>query len=96
MQGVLTSRNFIYLVEGEPAVRGTPERFGTRFSSLSYFLWSSMPDEGLFAAVKDGKIEWRRVEERGGSDVADSKTDRTLTTLLVNGCSCTVWACSLR
>jgi len=53
MQGVLTSRNFLYLVEGEPAVREqlTDWELAAR---LSYFLWSSMPDEGLFTAARDG------------------------------------------
>ena len=39
MQGVLTSRNFIYLVEGEPDAR---ERINDSelASRLSYFLWS--------------------------------------------------------
>ncbi|MGV2334868.1 MAG UNVERIFIED_CONTAM: DUF1595 domain-containing protein [Planctomycetaceae bacterium] len=43
MQGVLTSRHFIYLVEGDPAPR---ERLNNSelAARLSYFLWSSMPD----------------------------------------------------
>lgn len=51
LQSVLTSRNFIYLVEGEPEAR---ERLtdAELASRLSYFLWSSMPDDGLFAAAK--------------------------------------------
>ena len=48
---VLTSRNFIYLVEGDPKprVRLTGPELASR---LSYFLWSSMPDEALLAAAK--------------------------------------------
>jgi len=55
MLGVLTSRNFIYLVEGEPDVRErlTDSELASR---LSYFLWSSMPDEGLFTAAKGGTL----------------------------------------
>jgi hypothetical protein len=55
MQGVLTSRNFIYLVEGEPVAR---ERLNDweLASRLSYFLWSSMPDDGLFTAAKSGTL----------------------------------------
>ncbi|MFG0255019.1 MAG: DUF1592 domain-containing protein [Rhodopirellula sp. JB053] len=55
MQGVLTSRHFLYLVEGEPDAR----EFLTDWelaSRLSYFLWSSMPDESLFATARDGKL----------------------------------------
>lgn len=55
LKGVLTSRHFIYLIEGEPTVR---EQITDRelVSRLSYFLWSSMPDEGLFAAAQDGGL----------------------------------------
>ena len=55
MQGVLTSRHFIYLVEGDPVAR---ERLNDAelASRLSYFLWSSMPDEGLLAAARSGSL----------------------------------------
>ncbi len=51
MQGVLTSRHFIYLVEGDPAPRErlTDNELAAR---LSYFLWSSMPDDALLSAAK--------------------------------------------
>ena len=54
LQGVLTSRNFIYLVEGEPEARErlTDSELASR---LSYFLWSSMPDDGLFGAANVGQ-----------------------------------------
>ncbi len=55
MHGVLTSRNFIYMVEGDPVAR---ERLSDweLASRLSYFLWSSMPDDPLFAAAEDGAL----------------------------------------
>ena len=53
LQGVLTSRNFIYLVEGEPDARRQLTDWELA-SRLSYFLWSSMPDDKLFAAAKVG------------------------------------------
>ncbi|GDY10124.1 cytochrome c [Planctomycetia bacterium] len=55
MQGVLTSRHFIYLVEGDPVPR---ERLNDSelASRLSYFLWSSMPDDGLLAAARSGSL----------------------------------------
>lgn len=55
MQSVLTSRNFLYLVEGDPAARErlTDAELANR---LSYFLWSSMPDDGLFAAAKTSNL----------------------------------------
>jgi len=55
MQGVLTSRNFIYLVEGEPVARERLTDWELA-SRLSYFLWSSMPDEGLFNAAQNGTL----------------------------------------
>lgn len=52
---VLTSRNFIYLVEGdpEPRERLTAPELASR---LSYFLWSSMPDEPLLTTAKAGNL----------------------------------------
>jgi len=85
MQGVLTSRHFIYLVEGEPAARErlTDSELASR---LSYFLWSSMPDERLFNAAKGGALcrtdfqsiesETRRTEM---SVVLAQEVDRMLT-----------------
>lgn len=55
MKGVLTSRHFIYLVEGEPVARQRLTDWELA-SRLSYFLWSSMPDEGLFAAAQSGSL----------------------------------------
>jgi hypothetical protein len=53
LQGVLTSRHFIYLVEGDKVARQhlTESELASR---LSYFHWSSMPDDGLFAAANVG------------------------------------------
>jgi hypothetical protein len=53
LQSVLTSRNFIYLVEGEPEARERLTDWELA-SRLSYFLWSSMPDDSLFAAANVG------------------------------------------
>ena len=52
LQSVLTSRNFIYLVEGEPEARErlTDSELASR---LSYFLWSSMPDDELVGQVSN-------------------------------------------
>ncbi len=53
--GVLTSRNFAYLVEGDlqPRERLNDWELASR---LSYFLWSSMPDQQLFDAAKVGQV----------------------------------------
>ncbi|MFN9718650.1 MAG: DUF1592 domain-containing protein [Planctomycetota bacterium] len=55
MQGILTSRNFIYLVEGDPVARERLTDWELA-SRLSYFLWSSMPDETLSAAANSGHV----------------------------------------
>jgi hypothetical protein len=60
LQGVLVSPNFLFRVEADPksdkpdAVRQLSDwDLATR---LSYFLWSSMPDEELFQLARDGTL----------------------------------------
>ncbi len=56
-KAVLVSPSFLFRGEseqaGEPAWRINPHELATR---LSYFLWSSMPDEELFRAADSGKL----------------------------------------
>ncbi|MEM7010538.1 MAG: DUF1592 domain-containing protein [Verrucomicrobiota bacterium] len=52
---VLTSRHFIYLVEGDAEAREQLTDWELA-SRLSYFLWSSMPDDGLFDAAEGGRL----------------------------------------
>jgi hypothetical protein len=73
--GVLTSRNFTYVVEGEP----TPRNLLTdweRASRLSYFLWSSMPDQQLFDAAKSGKLSAVALAAQVDRMLADPKASR--------------------
>ena len=67
LQGVLTSRNFIYLVEGEPDGRQRLTDWELA-SRLSYFLWSSMPDDGLFTL----RLKAARFQRRGQAEEAKS------------------------
>ena len=46
-------------------------------SRLSYFLWSSMPDDGLFTAARDGALNGDGLAERSGPDV-DGQPDQPL------------------
>ena len=76
MLGVLTSRHFIYLVEGdlEPRERLTDSEFASR---LSYFLWSSMPDDELLATARDGSLrttDFQSVDLTDGQDVRRTRT----------------------
>ena len=75
VQGVLTSRNFIYIVEGDTVAREllTDSELATR---LSYFLWSSMPDDGLFSAAQSGSLKGEGIKKVVDRMLADSKTSR--------------------
>jgi len=75
MQGVLTARQFIYLVEGEPVAR---ERLNDSelASRLSYYLWSSMPDDGLFAAARNGSLQGDGLKKEVDRLLSDNKTNR--------------------
>ncbi len=56
MAGILTSKNFYYLQEGSPHEKRTLLDDWGLASRLSYFLWSSTPDEELLAAAEDGRL----------------------------------------
>lgn len=75
MQGVLTSRNFIYLVEGEPTAR-TRLTDWELASRLSYFLWSSMPDDALLTAARDSAMDGQGLEKEVDRMLADSRIHR--------------------
>jgi len=72
---VLTSRNFIYLVEGDPEPR---ERLTDRelASRLSYFLWSSMPDDDLFTAAKTAALKEEGLKKQVDRMLTDSRINR--------------------
>jgi mono/diheme cytochrome c family protein len=77
--GVLTSRNFTYLVEGdiEPRLRLTDWELASR---LSYFLWSSMPDSELFETARDGTLlgDDQGLDAQVDRMLADPKIDRII------------------
>ncbi len=67
VQAVLTSPNFLFRIEKDPA--GMPRRSGAAAqagaypisdyelaSRLSYFLWSSMPDDQLFRLARENRL----------------------------------------
>ena len=75
LQSVLTSRNFIYLVEGdaEPRERLNDHELASR---LSYFLWSSMPDDELLAAAAAGTLSGAGLEAQLDRMLADGRMQR--------------------
>ncbi len=57
VQGVLISPHFLFLAEPEPSVTGVQPLADVPLASkLSYFLWSSMPDEELLALAEHGRL----------------------------------------
>jgi hypothetical protein len=56
MQGILMSPHFVYRVERDP-IDGVHDLNAYELATrLSYFLWSSMPDEELLARAEDGSL----------------------------------------
>ncbi len=58
LQAVLVSPHFLYKVEA-PAIDGKSRRLSAyeKATSLSYFLWSTMPDEELFNLAHSGELD---------------------------------------
>lgn len=54
--GLLTSKSFYYLEEGSAGQKRDRVNDWELASRLSYFLWSSLPDEPLFAAAASGRL----------------------------------------
>tara|TARA_R110002072_G_scaffold13481_2_gene56915 strand:- start:133879 stop:136353 length:2475 start_codon:yes stop_codon:yes gene_type:complete len=75
LQNVLTSRNFIYLVEGEPEARERLTDWELA-SRLSYFLWSSMPDDALFTAARSGALKGEDLKKEVDRMLSDSRINR--------------------
>ncbi len=56
MVAVLTSKSFFYLEEGSTSQRRETVNDWELASRLSYFLWSSMPDDELFSLARQGTL----------------------------------------
>ncbi|MCB9922151.1 MAG: DUF1592 domain-containing protein [Planctomycetaceae bacterium] len=75
LQSALTSRNFIYLVEGDPETRERLTNWELA-SRLSYFLWSSMPDDALFTAARSGNLNDEGLKKEVDRMLTDSRVNR--------------------
>lgn len=77
MVAVLTSKNFYYLEEGTPRERRDTVNDWELASRLSYFLWSSLPDEELFRLAQEGVLHRPEVlRSQLERMLADSKSGR--------------------
>lgn len=57
LKGVLISPHFLFLAEPEPLQSGIQRLADVPLASkLSYFLWSSMPDEELLSVAEQGRL----------------------------------------
>ncbi|HSG71650.1 MAG TPA: DUF1592 domain-containing protein, partial [Planctomycetaceae bacterium] len=79
LQAVLVSSSFLFRVEADP--RPEDADYARRLddfeiaSRMSYFLWSSMPDEELFALARAGKLsETQVIEQQIQRMLADPKS----------------------
>ena len=79
LASVLVSRSFFHLEEGDPQA-DRPEVTDFELASrLSFFLWSSMPDEKLFDAARKGELRnSRRLSSELDRMIASPKIDRFL------------------
>lgn len=79
MAGVLASRNFYYLVEGSADAQRERINDWELASRLSYFLWSSLPDDELSEHAARGELHQPEVlRQQVQRMLADSKSSRFL------------------
>jgi hypothetical protein len=56
MAAILCTKDFLYLVEGTAKANAVKLNDWELASRLSYFLWSTMPDESLMKAAESGRL----------------------------------------
>ena len=77
LAAALTSPKFLYLIEPEGPEGARPLNDYELASRLSYFLWSSMPDEELFDLAADGNLrEPKALAAQVDRMIADPKISR--------------------
>lgn len=79
LSGMLVARSFLNLEEGSPEENRQRVNDFELASRLSYFLWSSMPDEDLFAAARNGELHKpEQMVQAFDRMIADPKIERFL------------------
>ncbi len=83
LQAVLVSPNFLFRMESEPASGETVRLLNEHelATRLSYFLWSSMPDEELMRLADEGKLR-AELQPQVRRMLADPKADASLTSFV--------------
>ncbi len=79
LERILVSPQFLFRIEHEPAVTGrvTPIELASR---LSFFLWSSIPDDELLATAESGKLADPKVlEQQARRMLADPRAESMVT-----------------
>jgi hypothetical protein len=77
LRAVLVSPSFLFRIEdaGGKETQGAPVDAYAMASRLSYFLWSSMPDEALFKAAESGQLATKeQIDAQAGRMLADPKS----------------------
>lgn len=77
----LLSPSFLFRIESDPALTDTASHAVSDFelaSRLSYFLWSSMPDDVLFEYARAGKLSSPEVFDRQVKRMLDSPKAQSL------------------
>ncbi|MAD80862.1 MAG: hypothetical protein CMJ50_08480 [Planctomycetaceae bacterium] len=78
LQAILVSPHFLFRVEDDSKSRGRQAPLGDHelASRLSYFLWSTMPDDELFRLAREGKLHEPKVlDDQIARMLADPKAD---------------------
>jgi cytochrome c551/c552 len=80
LRGILVSPNFLFRIERDPAgsVPGGVHRVSDfeLASRLSFFLWSSIPDDELLKLAEEGKLSDAKVLERQTARMMDDSKSR--------------------
>src|SRR6202035_494481 len=84
LQNILISRDFLFRIERDPAkiAPSTAYRLSDLelASRLSFFLWSSIPDDEIFAVATRGQLKDRAVlEHQVGRMLADARATALVT-----------------
>ena len=79
MTAMMASPDFLYLREDEGVL--APYQLASR---LSYFFWSTMPDEQLFALAKSGKLNDAKVLKRQVERMLDDSQSQQFSDSFVN------------